>query len=257
MRPAHALALIVGFQLTLVSCVGSGIAPRAQLLRVVSTQSSGAFAPRLDSVSCGSGAAASDVGVPRSAASTEKQRFAPRWREDSAQTVTVRVDNATSLAGWAPEIRTDVVSALQAWESSGSPVKFSLVTSDDHADVRVHWIDKFDSRYEGWTTISWDHSGWILNADVTLALRSPSGQLLTSGERTQVAMHEMGHVLGLSHSSSTASIMSPTVKVTAIAPEDVSSLRALYAPTDSSEFALSAAQRGSGVGDRCAARKAD
>lgn len=229
----HAVRTIVAslaVTATLLGCASPGVAPRPQLLSVVVIRASETPAGELraGSAGCISGTGAA-VAETAHAVSTERNAlFEPRWRDDAARAVRVHIENATTLGEWSLAERHEVTSAMYAWELAGAPVHFVVVQDDERADVRVHWIEKFDSRYEGWTTVSWNHDGWLVGADVELALRSPAGARLTPGERQQVVTHEFGHVLGLSHSGSTTSIMSQVVKVSGIAKVDAAALQALY-----------------------------
>jgi hypothetical protein len=255
MSLARIAALIGGVPLILSSCVSMQphLAASSGLALVSASGQPGNGERQLDSVSCGSGAAVLDAPAIR-VRITKKTGLAPRWRREAGQVVTVRIEEPRNLTGWTQAYRAEVGAALDEWEDAGAPVTFRIVTGDQHADVIVHWISKFDERYEGWTTVAWDRSGSILNGDVTLALHSPTGQLLSAGERAQVATHEIGHVLGLSHSADPGSIMSPMVRVTAIAPVDVASLRELY---DSVATEPAEAMRADDTesADRCTARR--
>ncbi|MEO6778181.1 MAG: matrixin family metalloprotease [Gemmatimonadaceae bacterium] len=169
------------------------------------------------------------------------------------QTISVRIDSAADLADWNASYRADVVDALRAWEAPGSPVRFVIVSGSRSADITVHWVARFPARYEGWTTVSWDHSGWLTSADVSLALENPAGELLTPAARSRVAMHELGHALGLSHSTDGTSIMAPTVRTRSIGPDDIRTLRDLYADQPWTVTGLVATRRDARGGSQCAA----
>lgn len=263
MRGARCILLSLSVPVTVVGCAGFGGAPGAWL-REAGQMRATSIAPTpthvvamdsaRDSLACASGAAASDSSGARQPALARRDSFEPRWRQWAQRVVTVRIEDAPRPGNGNANLRGEVVHAIDAWQIAGAPLTFVVVEGDAPADVVVHWIDKFDSRYEGWTTVSWNHEGWLVSGDVQLALRSPAGQLLTSGERERVAMHEFGHVLGLTHTDDTSSIMSPVVRVSAIAPADVATLRALYSAPNGAAADQTVGANGSTAGGRCAVR---
>ena len=229
MRAICSVGATLAVTAILAGCASAGARPRAQLLSVVVIKASATQAAQIsaDGPRCilGTGAAVTDVAH---SLGERNVLFEPRWRDGVGRTVSVFIEDPTGLDGASGAQRQEVVAAMNAWQLAGAPVNFVLVDRKQLAEVRVHWIEKFDSHYEGWTTVSWDHDGWLIGADVELSLRSPTGARLTAGERQQVVTHEFGHVLGLGHSGSTAAIMSPVVKVSGIAKVDAAALSALY-----------------------------
>jgi predicted Zn-dependent protease len=175
------------------------------------------------------------------AAAHDRSHFAPLWDvPGTRRLVTVRIEPAASIADWTPALVDEVMSALKAWEATGVPLDFRIVPPDEPADIRVHWIDRFDGNYEGWTTITWSGAGSLIAANVTLSVHSPKGHRLSPAARDQVLLHELGHAVGLSHSSDTSSIMRANVKALSISDGDAAALRTLYATARASAPASAA-----------------
>jgi predicted Zn-dependent protease len=56
----------------------------------------------------------------------------------------------------------------------------------------------------------------------------PQGYVLDADAMRAVALHEIGHVLGLDHTADNRNIMSPTVRVRALSSADKATVRLLY-----------------------------
>ena len=120
-----------------------------------------------------------------------------------------------------------VADAFNTWASLGIPVRFRFVASRSEAEVRVQWVSALIRR-TGSTTWRADHDGWLQASDVTLATHVSGGDPIDARGMRAIALHEIGHVLGLSHSDNAHDIMAPLVRVTDPSPVDCATLRLLY-----------------------------
>ena len=137
------------------------------------------------------------------------------------------------IQGGSPDFGTEmpreVGEALDAW----SPVALGLrllETSDTaQATLIVDWTSSLPKR-SGVTNVTWDRTGQILRARVTLATRDPiNGEVLTEHARRAIALHEIGHALGLPHSADDHDAMHPVTSAEQPTDRDLTSIRLLYA----------------------------
>lgn len=145
---------------------------------------------------------------------------------------------------------TDTVKkAFNRWqEKTGGLVRFTFTNSLIASNVEIKWIDHF--KHESAIGVAklpkYNSQRKRRVSDLTLAVRTQEGIATFSDEKVmfnqdelyQVALHEIGHVIGLSHSFSNGSnpdIMSPEyregypVYSFDITDRDLNSLKILYA----------------------------
>jgi predicted Zn-dependent protease len=150
-----------------------------------------------------------------------------RWRGRS-RPVTVWVQSRPDIRDWDDHYITAVSDAFMAWDAVELPVRFRMVRDSTEAEIHVTWIEKFNEQISGRTRWSRDDNWWIVKADIILAIHHQQGDRLDRSAMKAMALHEVGHLLGLDHTTNVGSIMAPRVRVRDLAEVDIATIRVLY-----------------------------
>jgi len=131
--------------------------------------------------------------------------------------------------GFTLDMVSEVRQALETWSPGAVGLRF--LEQADTVDVKmiVRWSDTLESDRAGATDVTWDKFGRVHRVTVYLALRSPStGRPFAPEARRAIVLHELGHALGLPHSSHADDVMYPIATTTSLTDRDRFSLRLLY-----------------------------
>jgi hypothetical protein len=152
-----------------------------------------------------------------------------RWPERVDQPIAVYLPEG-GAPGYTVEMGRAVEDAFSRWQRASSiPVHFRFVRDSAGAEVAVRWIERFDSRRTGQADLMWNSRGWLLKGTLKLATHSPSGWVLSAGAVRTVAVHEIGHLLGLGHSDDPQDVMYPTTTMHDLTLRDRRTAGLLYA----------------------------
>jgi hypothetical protein len=151
-----------------------------------------------------------------------------RWPDRVTRPLAIFIGNAAGRPGWDDAYRTQVAAAFQAWQEVGIPVRFTFTADSAGADIHVSWVDQFREPISGKTVWTRDDRWWIVDADILLALHHRDGSPLDTAQVRAIALHEVGHLLGLDHTSDAANIMAPRVRVRDLSAADQATVRLLY-----------------------------
>jgi predicted Zn-dependent protease len=161
-----------------------------------------------------------------------------------------------------PQYQSAIEEALQQW-SAASGLAFTQVPDSaaqaNAPDIRIGFgtLHPSGTGTIGDTTIRYDSSGDLV-PDTVVRLEDPSETTLvqgsdgaytytgTSSELEQVALHEIGHALGLGHSTDSGAIMYPSAGPNnrSLDQSDIAGIQSLYgAPAPSSAPVLAASSQ--------------
>lgn len=150
-----------------------------------------------------------------------------RW--DNRSLTPVRVWFApTNAANFQPAFLPAIRRAFEQWTAAGVPVRFDFNGDSTNAEVTIRWRIQFEIERTGQTDLTWDQNGHVQSAIVTLATFDPKGRPMEADDVRVVALHEVGHLLGLDHSGDSTDIMYPTAKVRELSVRDVRTALLLY-----------------------------
>ncbi|MGH7561645.1 MAG: matrixin family metalloprotease [Gemmatimonadales bacterium] len=150
-----------------------------------------------------------------------------RWRDPEGVPLTVAILPSSDPAADA-RLAPILSRALRVWEQVGAGITFSLTNDTAGVAILVLAVDRLEGERAGQTDLRWTRNGAIHAAVISIALRTNEGNEVPEEGLFAVASHEVGHSLGLPHSTEPADVMFPTTRTGKPTTRDEASLRLLY-----------------------------
>lgn len=161
-----------------------------------------------------------------------------RWN-DQTRYIMVYIADGSYLPGWNPENPERVKAAFYEWEQAMSPrFHFIFMPDERGSDVKVFWTPTLDHTAAGEEAGLNEYQTWdkyFCKNDIKLTLMHHNGRIYSPNLIQSVALHEIGHMLGLkAHSNFPGDVMYPSTavgdysQVQHLSQRDINTMRLVY-----------------------------
>jgi hypothetical protein len=172
----------------------------------------------------------------------ERDSTLVRWADRHGVPLTIWIQPQSNIIDFSSAFVLEARNAFEEWDSLHLPVRFEFVNDSANADVHVTWIDHFSQPISGRTRWARDDDWSITDANITLAVHHNSGEQLDDDAVRAMALHEIGHLLGLDHTTDSSSVMAPRVRVRQLSDAYRATARLIYTLPAGPVYALPAGQ---------------
>ncbi len=158
----------------------------------------------------------------------ESDSMVRRWSERRKDPLRVHIE-PSDVRGVSQQKVRAVQDAFRRWERVPEiPIDFVYSRDPDRSDVTVRWIEAFAMERAGQAEVLWQADGLLRRGTLTLATHTQNGVPFSTDAIFTVALHEIGHLLGLGHSDEPKDVMYPTTGVHDLTRRDRQTAMLLY-----------------------------